>query len=66
MSPVVCVMCAILCIFAWFGGASRFIDDTLYAFPHKFIVFVCFFDISSELYRLKRFLEEETNTIFSL
>ena len=36
MSLVLCVICALLCIFAWCGGASRFINDI-------FIGYLCVF-----------------------
>jgi DNA polymerase-3 subunit beta len=45
---------------------AKMLLDILKTFPRSLSAICEFFDIPSELYRLKRFLEEETNTNFSL
>ena len=43
MSPVLCVICALLCVFVWWGGASRFIKYILEAFSAEmYRLFLCF------------------------
>ena len=43
MSPVLCVICALLCVFVWCGGASRFIKYILEAFSAEmYRLFLCF------------------------
>ena len=61
-----CVICALLCIFVWFGachGSHMVFFKTLL----RNLSAICvFFDISSEHYRLKRFFRGRNEYQFSL
>ena len=59
------MICALLCIFAWCGGVSRFSCDVFLTLLRNLSAICVFFYISSEHYRLKRVLQEETEPFFA-